>query len=77
MSMNKQAAAVDLQVLVDLYAKASYQASGHATGTHAGVAAVLEALSDLAQRRAAAGIERYDHRSLYAFAADMRQAARC
>lgn len=68
--------AVDLQALVDLYARASFQADGHATGTHAGIAAVLEALSELAQRQAAAQVDHYDHRSLYRFAADMRYAAR-
>lgn len=70
-------ATVDLEVLVDLYARASScQAAGHATGTHAGIAAVLEALSNVAQRQAAAQIDRYDHRSLYSFAADMHYAAR-
>ena len=43
---------------------------------HAGLLAVLELLSDAAQRRAAVQIERYDHRSLYAFAAELRYAAR-
>lgn len=70
------ATAVDLQALVDLYARASYQAAGHATGTHAGIAAVLEALSDVAQRQAATQVDRYDHRSLYSFAAEMHYAAR-
>jgi hypothetical protein len=67
---------VELQALVDLYAKASYQADGHATGTHAGIAAVLDALSDVAQGRAAALVERYDHRSLYEFAASLHYAAK-
>jgi hypothetical protein len=67
---------VELQALVDVYASASYKAKGHATGTHAGIAAVLEALSDAAQRQAAAQVERYDHRSLYEFAASMHYAAK-
>lgn len=67
---------VELQTLVDLFASASYQAEGHATGTHAGVAAVLDRLADLAQRKAAAQVERYDHRSLYEFAADLHYAAK-
>jgi hypothetical protein len=62
---------VELQALVDVYVRATYEAEGHATGTHAGIAAVLEALSEAAQRRAAAQPERYDHRSLYEFAASL------
>lgn len=68
--------AVSLQALVDLFASASYKAEGHASATHAGVAAVLEALSDAAQRQAARQVERYDHRSLYGFAAAMQKASR-
>jgi hypothetical protein len=75
MAESAPAAPVDLQALVDLFTVASYKAEGHATGTHAGVAAVLEALSDTAQRQAARQVERYDHRSLYEFAAVLRQAS--
>lgn len=67
---------VQLQALVDLYIQASYRANGFATGTHAGIAAVIEALGDAAQRQAAADVDRYDHRSLYAFAAALQKAAR-
>lgn len=67
---------VELQVLVGIYVSASYKASGHTTGTHAGIAAVLEALSDAAQRKAAHQLDRYDHRSLYEFAASMHYAAK-
>lgn len=67
---------MDLQELTDLYVQASFKADGYATGAHAGVAAVLDALCDMAQRRAAADTQRYDHRSLYEFAAELRYAAR-
>jgi len=76
MTQSAPAHQVELQALVDLYAKASYQAEGHATSTHAGIAAVLEALSDAAQSRAAVLVERYDHRSLYEFAASLHYAAK-
>lgn len=67
---------VDIEALVQIFASASYKADGHATGTHAGVAAVLEALATTAQYQAAAALQHYDHRSLYAFAAALQQAAR-
>lgn len=50
MAESAPASLVDLQALVDLFTVASYKAEGHATGTHSGVAAVLEALSEAAQR---------------------------
>jgi hypothetical protein len=76
MAESAPAAPVDLQALVDLFTVASYKAEGHATGTHSGVAAVLEALSDAAQRQAARQVERYDHRSLYEFAVALKRAGR-
>lgn len=67
---------VELQALVDLFTVASYRAEGHATGTHAGIAAVLDALSDAAQHQAARQVERYDHRSLYEFAVALKRAGK-
>lgn len=76
MTESDPAPAVSLQALVELFASSSLEAMGHASGTHAGVAAVLEALSDAAQRQAARQVERYDHRSLYEFATAMHYAAK-
>jgi hypothetical protein len=61
---------------VELYAKHQNLATGYHTGTHSGLAAVLDALIDAAQAQAAADLQHYDHRSLYAFAAALREVIR-
>ena len=68
--------AVDIEALVQAFAVASYRADGYATATHAGVAAVLEALADAARHQAAAAVHHYDHRSLYTFAIALDHASK-
>lgn len=66
---------ISLQALVDLYTSATVNAYGHATATHAGLAAVLEELSSAAYSQAACDVGAYDQRSLYAFAARLQHSA--
>jgi hypothetical protein len=73
--MGQQAGPPSLQQLVTLYVSSVNNATGYPTGTHAGIAAVLTALSDAAQQQAARELSIYDHRSLYAFAATLKRTA--
>lgn len=68
---------MNLDELVALYAEASSNASeGYASATHAGVAAVLEAVADEGQRLAARSVEVYDNRLVYRLAADLSRMAK-
>ena len=68
---------MNLDELVALYAEASSNASeGYASATHAGVAAVLQAVADEGQRLAARSVEVYDNRLVYQLAAELNRAAK-
>ena len=65
---------VTLDTLVDTYTRATYAPGEHPSPAHAGLAAVLIHLGDVAQHAIARDPGRYDHRSLYEFAAALRYA---
>jgi hypothetical protein len=65
-----------LPTLVDIYRRATHAPGDHPTPEHAGLAAVLEHVANEARYSIARNLERYDHRSLYEFAAAMDYAIR-
>lgn len=69
-------APITMAELQQAFALAQARHADPAAAQQAGLAGVLELLAEAGQRRAAMQIERYDHRSLYAFAAELRYAAR-
>lgn len=75
--MSDLANALALDALVATYRDASTQTPvPYPTPEHAGVAAVLDVLIDVAQRNAARDVSRFDHRSLYDFAATLHYSLR-
>lgn len=75
--MSKPADALALDALVAVYRTgAEAPPDPYPTPEHAGVAAVLDVLIDAAQRTAAHDIARFDHRSLYEFAATLHYSLR-
>lgn len=71
---------LDLQLsldrLVDTYTRAIHAPGAHPSPEHAGLSAVLRVLSDTARHACAQDYERYDHRSLYEFAAALDYATK-
>ena len=71
---------LDLQLsldrLVDTYARAIHAPGAHPSPEHAGLSAVLHTLTDAARHAIAQDPERYDHRSLYEFAAALDYATK-
>ena len=67
---------MDLDELVALHVSSSNAAEGYASATHAGVAAVLQAVADEGQRLAARTIGVYDNRLVYQLAAELNRAAK-
>lgn len=65
---------LELDALVSTYTRAIHAPGTHATPKHAGIAAVLRAVTDAARHAIARDLERYDHRSLYEFAAALDNA---
>lgn len=65
-----------LDSLVDTYRRAVHAPGAHSTPEHAGLAAVLELITDEARYAIARTPERYDHRSLYEFTAALDYALR-
>lgn len=65
-----------LDALVDTFRRGSHASGNHTTPEHAGLAAVLAHLTDSARYAIARDLERYDHRSLYEFAAALDYAVR-
>jgi hypothetical protein len=63
---------LSLDALVATFTRGMHAQGEHSTPEHAGLAAVLLQLNDSAQYAIARDVERYDHRSLYEFAAAMR-----
>lgn len=62
--------------LVDTYRRAVHAPGDHPTPEHAGLAAVLEQVANEARHSIARNLDRYDHRSLYEFAAALDYATR-
>lgn len=60
---------LDLDALVSTFTRAVHAPAAFPTPEHAGLSAVLAHLSDEARHAIAHTPERYDHRSLYEFAA--------
>lgn len=59
-----------LDELVSTYRQAVHNPdTDHPSPEHAGLAAVLDHITDAARHAIARNLERYDHRSLYEFAA--------
>jgi hypothetical protein len=66
----------DLNALVATYTRATHAADAHPSPEHAGVSAVLAHIADEARRAIASNLDRYDHRSLYEFAAALDYATK-
>lgn len=66
----------NLDALVDTYTRATHAPSEHASPAHAGLAAVLAHIANEARHAIAANLDRYDHRSLYEFAAGLDYATK-
>lgn len=75
--MSDPSTALTLDALVEAYsAGAAAPEHTYATPEHAGLASVLDTLVNQAQRLAARDVNRYDHRSLYEFAATLQYTLR-
>ena len=66
----------DLDALVDTFTRATHAAGAHPSPEHAGISAVITAITEAARYAIARDIERYDHRSLYEFAAALDYATK-
>lgn len=60
---------ISLDSLVDTYRRAIHAPGNHPSPEHAGLSAVLELVTNEARYSIARNLDRYDHRSLYEFAA--------
>lgn len=65
-----------LDELVQLYAQGSGATGPYACPEHAGLAAVLDHIAHTARKACAHDTDRYDHRSLYEFTAELDYACR-
>jgi hypothetical protein len=65
-----------LDKLVDTFTRGVAASANHLTPEHAGLAAVIEQLTNEARYAIARNLDRYDHRSLYEFAAALDYATK-